>query len=216
MKILAAILILSGMAASAQTRPVKLSSGVMAGQLVHKVMPQYPKEAAWAHVSGSVVLHVIIGEDGIPHDITVVSGPEMLRQPYINAVKQWVYKPYLLNGKSTPVDTTITLILDFGGLVLPKGRIHLSSGELAGLTLEHPVPRYPHFNSKDHITGASLFHVVIGRDGHVLQLDVISGPSKRLPFEIDAVKQYVYKPYLVHGEAVEVDSTVTLQPSFGG
>ena len=86
----------------------------MAGQLVHKVWPQYPEAAKQAHVSGSVVMHVIIGEDGVPRDITVVSGPEMLRQSYVDAVKQWVYKPYLLNGKPVSVDTTVAIILDIG------------------------------------------------------------------------------------------------------
>lgn len=101
--------------ASAQepSQPVRVSSGVMAGQLLHRVMPQYPEEAKRAHVSGSVVMHVIIGEDGTVKEITPVSGPQMLRKPYMDAMRQWVYRPYLLNGKPVPVDTTITLILDF-------------------------------------------------------------------------------------------------------
>jgi protein TonB len=101
--------------AAAQSGPARISGGVMAGQNLTKVAPVYPAEARAAHVSGAVVLHAIIGKDGTVENLTVISGPEMLRASALDAVRQWTYKPYLLNGEPTEVDTTITVNYNFGG-----------------------------------------------------------------------------------------------------
>jgi protein TonB len=60
-------------------------------------------------------LHAIISKSGNVEQLTVVSGPEMLRANAISAVQQWKYKPYQLNGEATEVDTTITVNFSFGG-----------------------------------------------------------------------------------------------------
>ncbi|MGI4757313.1 MAG: energy transducer TonB, partial [Janthinobacterium lividum] len=97
------------------TGPAKISSGVMAGQVLVKTTPVYPPIAKAAHVSGAVVLHAIISKTGSVEQLSVVSGPEMLRANAISAVQSWKYKPYLLNGDPTEVDTTITVNFSFGG-----------------------------------------------------------------------------------------------------
>ena len=89
--------------------PVRISGGVMAGLLRNRVMPVYPPEAKAAHVGGTVVLHAIIGKDGSIENVRVISGPEILQNGAIDAVSQWEYQPYLLNGEPTEVDTTITV-----------------------------------------------------------------------------------------------------------
>jgi protein TonB len=61
------------------------------------------------------VLHAIIGTDGKIQSLNVLSGPAELTQSAIDAVSQWVYKPYLLNGEPTAVETTITVNYSFGG-----------------------------------------------------------------------------------------------------
>ncbi len=77
--------------------------------------PVYPPIARAAHVSGAVVLHAIISKTGQISNLTVVSGPEMLRASAVDAVQNWRYKPYLLNGEPTEVDTQITVNFNFGG-----------------------------------------------------------------------------------------------------
>ena len=84
-----------------------VSGGVMAGNILTKVAPVYPDDARAAHISGTVVLHAIIGKDGVIEKLVVVSGPKELQRAALDAVRQWVYKPYLLNGNPTEVDTTI-------------------------------------------------------------------------------------------------------------
>lgn len=85
---------------------------VMAGQVISRVNPVYPPEAKANKdtVSGPVVLHVIIGKDGSVREIQV---KKSLRKDYdlsaLKAVSEWKYKPYLLNGNPTEVDTTVTV-----------------------------------------------------------------------------------------------------------
>ena len=89
--------------------PIRISGGVAAGQIISKVNPVYPAEAKEQRIQGAVVLRAIIDENGAVQELTFVSGPPELQKSAIDAVKQWVYKPYLLNGNPTPVDTTITV-----------------------------------------------------------------------------------------------------------
>jgi len=89
--------------------PAKISGGVIAGLIINKTTPVYPPIARAAHVSGAVVLHAIISKQGTITGLTVISGPEMLRNNALEAVRTWRYKPYLLNGDPTEVDTTITV-----------------------------------------------------------------------------------------------------------
>lgn len=90
-------------------RVVRISGGVMAGYLVSRVDPVYPEEAKSAHISGAVVMAARIGEDGHVQSLSVVSGPQVLQTAAMDAVKQWVYKPFRLNGDPVEVATTVTV-----------------------------------------------------------------------------------------------------------
>lgn len=85
---------------------IRVSGGVMAGLLVTRIEPVYPADT---EAQGAVVLHAIIGADGRVAKLTVVAGPAMLRDAAVEAVRQWVYKPYLLNGQPVSVDTTVVV-----------------------------------------------------------------------------------------------------------
>lgn len=85
---------------------VRISGGVMAGQIVKKVLPETP----CGPVGGAVVLHAIIGTDGKIEQLSQISGPQgAYGNAFMDAVRQWEYKPYLLNGSPVRVSTTITL-----------------------------------------------------------------------------------------------------------
>jgi protein TonB len=96
-------------AAQQQNGPVRISGGVMAGLNVSKAPPVYPPEAKQKGIRGTVVLHAIIGRDGNVQELAAISGPPQLQESAMEAVKQWVYRPYLLNGEAVDVDTTITV-----------------------------------------------------------------------------------------------------------
>jgi periplasmic protein TonB len=86
---------------------IHVSIGVTSGLLVKKVQPKYPKKARTDGIQGTVVLHVLISEAGDIETAELVSGHPLLAPAAIKAVKQWKYKPYLLEGKPVKVETEI-------------------------------------------------------------------------------------------------------------
>ncbi len=96
--------------ATATTNAASLPGGVIAGHRISYVEPVYPEMAKVGHASGAVLLHAIIGEDGkVDRLVPVASTNPMFTSSAIDAVRKWTYSPYLLNGKPTSVDTTITV-----------------------------------------------------------------------------------------------------------
>jgi len=95
--------------------PVRVAGGVAAGAKIGGENPKYPADARKAHVEGTVVLRAIISTTGDITSLQPVSGPESLRESAIDAVRTWRYKPYLLNGQPTAVETTINVTYSMGG-----------------------------------------------------------------------------------------------------
>lgn len=90
-------------------------SRIMEGNLIRRVDPTYPPMARIARVQGSVVLSAIISKEGIIENIKVLTGHPMLVQAAEAAVKQWRYKPYILNDQAVEVETQITVNFLLGG-----------------------------------------------------------------------------------------------------
>jgi protein TonB len=94
---------------------VRVSSGVSAGMLVRKVTPTYPPLARQARVQGSVMLEAVISANGTIEDLKVISGHPLLVKAAVDAVKQWRYRPYLLNGSPVEVQTQIQVNFTLAG-----------------------------------------------------------------------------------------------------
>ncbi len=86
---------------------VRVSPGVTQGLLITRVQPKYPKKARKKGIQGTVVLHALISKSGDIASLELVSGDPLLAPAAIDAVKQWKYKPYLLQGQPVDVDTQI-------------------------------------------------------------------------------------------------------------
>jgi protein TonB len=97
------------LAMPARPERIRISQGVTQGRLIQKIEPTYPPLARSARISGQVVLSAIISKAGQIEDLTLVSGHPMLVPAAIEAVRQWRYRPYLLNGGPVEVETTITV-----------------------------------------------------------------------------------------------------------
>lgn len=93
---------------------IRVGGNVEAAALVNRVVPDYPTIARDAHVSGTVVLHAIIAKDGTVQELTYVSGPPLLLKAAMDAVRQWRYRPTLLNGQPVEVETTIDVVFNLG------------------------------------------------------------------------------------------------------
>jgi protein TonB len=79
------------------------------------VIPSYPPLARETHTGGTVVLAATISKEGTIINLRIVSGTPMLQQAALDAVSQWRYRPYLLNGQPVDVETTVNVIFTLGG-----------------------------------------------------------------------------------------------------
>jgi protein TonB len=93
----------------ANRRSISLSSGVSAGLLLAPITPVYPSIARSTHTQGTVVVHALISRDGRILAATMLSGNPLLQASALQAVREARYRPYLLNGQPTEVDTTFTI-----------------------------------------------------------------------------------------------------------
>ncbi|MGH9712007.1 MAG: energy transducer TonB [Candidatus Acidiferrales bacterium] len=95
--------------AAASTPPVQRSMGVMEASLLRRVLPVYPPIARAAHICGTVELRAIIAKDGTVRELEAASGNPLLVQAALAAVRQWRYRPTLLNREPVEVETHITV-----------------------------------------------------------------------------------------------------------
>jgi protein TonB len=93
----------------AAPKRLAVSQGVAEGLLLHRVVPAYPELARRARISGAVTLRAVIGKEGTIENLRLTSGHPMLAQAALDAVRQWRYRPYLLNREPVEVDTEITV-----------------------------------------------------------------------------------------------------------
>lgn len=92
------------------TKPQKISSGVMEASLIHRIEPPYPPIARIAHVQGDVTFQAFISKQGMIENLRPIGAVHpILLQAALDAVKQWRYRPTLLNGEPIEVETTITI-----------------------------------------------------------------------------------------------------------
>ena len=98
-----------------QVQRIRVGGNVQQANLIHQVMPLYPEIAKTAHIQGTVILHAIIAKDGTVQELQYISGPPLLMRSAMDAVRQWRYRPTLLNGEAVQVDTTISVVFTLGG-----------------------------------------------------------------------------------------------------
>jgi protein TonB len=89
---------------------IRVSTPVVEGMLIQKTMPIYPIIARDTHTQGTVMLAAVISKTGTIESLRVISGPPMLQQAALNAVKTWRYRPYLLNGEAVEVETSVNVV----------------------------------------------------------------------------------------------------------
>ena len=92
-----------------QEGPLRIGGNVKEPQLLSHVMPQYPLTAKEAGIQGDVVIQTTVDEHGNVVNMKVVSGPMMLRQPALEALKRWKYAPSTLNGQPISVQMSVTI-----------------------------------------------------------------------------------------------------------
>lgn len=94
---------------------VRVSQGVVQGLKVRDAKPTYPPLARQARIQGVVILQALISKTGDIENLQLISGHPMLAPAAIEAVKQWKYKPYLLNGEPVEVETQVQVNFTLSG-----------------------------------------------------------------------------------------------------
>jgi TonB family protein len=165
-------------------------------------------------IQGVVRFNATIGTDGHVRDLQVISGHPLPIRAAKEAVQQWVYRPTLVNGKPVEVSTEIDFPFNLsedtsasGGSEAPPPptRVHVGSNVQAAMLVKSVEPVYP----RDvWVEGTVRFTAIIGMDGHIQNLQLISGPPQLAPAAVNAVTQWVYRPTMLNGKPVEVVTTI--------
>lgn len=215
--------------AAQTTNPETLPPDSKSLEVVKVVKAVYPLEAERDELQGQVVIKFHVSETGDVEQAEVVSGNSVLAGAAVNAAKKWKFKPFIRNGHAEKVATNIRFDFAFkdkvtdvkiapsaassadgnDGSQSPK-RVRVSAGVTQGLVLHKVAPVYPPDAKRARIQGTVVLAAIIGKDGRIKDLHVLSGPAALTDAAVGAVEQWQYRPYLLMGEPVEVDTTVTV------
>jgi len=170
--------------------------------------PQAPQPAprTVVHQPGTVVVQptwegVVIAPSVIPHGIPNPGPPEVLGP---STLSQWAQ-----DNQATGPDP-------FAGtnskpIVRPKPEaVRVSSLVVAGLLIHKAVPVYPPIAKATHTQGTVVLEATISKRGTIENLHVVSGPPLLVQAALDAVSTWLYRPYLLNGEPVDVETTVNV------
>ena len=188
--------------------PARTGGQITQAQLISRKGAVYPKEAKEAGVTGDVKLAITIGKDGLVTNVKVLSGHPLLAQAAEDAVRQWVYKPTLLNGQ--PVETESSVMIHFVGDGTPAPPSASPSGPPAG-RLQNAVLIYrKDAQAPQGVSGVVRARATIGKDGRVNNVQVPEGDARLRDAAIEAIRQWRYRPAMQNGEPVESDVEITV------
>jgi len=201
---------------------------VMRPLRIKKIDPEYPAAALKDRIQGTVVLDAKISAEGAVEGVVRVSGDPALVPAAMDAVKKWTYIPYDKRGKLIPVVSTVRLTFSLaeherigtvsepdlmeeevvvGHAAVPE-RVRVSAGFSKELLVHKVNPEYPHDARVQHIQGTVLLQTTIDKEGNVSKLELISGDSALAPAAMEAVRQWKYRPYLLNGQAMEMETQI--------
>jgi TonB family protein len=189
-------------------------SGAVKPKLVKQVKPVYPKEAKEKRLQGKVIVEAVAGKDGKVKDVRPVSSPDpLLTQAALEAIRQWAYDPFLVEGAPKEVMFTVTVVFRLDGVNSQD-----ASGALTRLEdaqkpklVRKVNPVYPEEAAKNKVQGTVVLEAVIDESGKVKALRMLKSPDKLLTqAALDAVKAWEYEPFVKDGKAKKVAFTVTV------
>jgi TonB family protein len=210
---------------------------VAPARLIKRTDPIYPLEARQRVVQGAVVMKATIAADGSVKNFKITNGDPILRNAARDAVTQWRYEPERIEGVASAVDTTITLNFSMGDTLKqtlfdltqtqtgadgveiaapaplpapPAGVTRISGRVMAGQLEKKIDPVYPADAIAADARGDVVLLATITKTGEVSDVQAVSGPYRFRDAAVNAVKQWRYSPYMVEGEAVDVQTTIKL------
>ncbi len=210
--------------------PVRVGSRVMANKLVHKVDPEIPGRPGSSRPLAQFILSIVVDKNGVVQQVKVLQGAEdhpPSNSAATDAVKQWRYEPFLLDGKPVPVRTTVFLRLPRAEALGTSGfhgsphaeqifnePIHVGQNVMADRLIHRVDPEIPSGLETDRPLGLVILSVVVGKDGAVQQVTVVRGDKGDPGLNsaaVNAVRQWRYEPFVFHGKPITVRTTVLLR-----
>lgn len=194
---------------------VRLAS-VARPKKIKRVNPVYPEEALKKRIEGHVILEAVIDKNGRVRDTRMIATPDpLLTTAAEEAVKQWVYEPYLVDGIAKEVLFTVTVTFALDPDAAAKKNVGNAATRLEDSKRPRKIkdvkPVYPAEAMEKKIEGIVVMETMADEQGKVRSIRIVSSPSQLLNVAaLSAVKQWEYEPYIVDGKAKPIVFTVTV------
>ena len=207
--------------------------------VIKKEQLKYPRLALLEDIQGSVLVRVVISQAGDVEKTEVLSGDPILARATVESVNKWKFQPVVRDGIPVKVSTNLNFnfafkdkVVDYEPHVQPSapaeskagasGKPSAASSPLflpqkttAGMLIHRVQPVYPPEAKAARIQGSVVLAAIIAKDGSVKNLRVISGSRALVGAAVGAVQQWRYRPYMLNGEPVEVESQITVNFTIG-
>jgi len=177
-------------------------------RLIHKVEPKYPEAAIKAKVEGEVVIEATTNIAGDVVEAKILQGHPLLGQAAVEAIKQWKYEPFIIEGEKIPVQFTVMVNFRLPSKSKDKP-IALSSQQRPKL-VKKVNPQYPPGALKAGVSGKVVLEATTSKEGDVTDIVVIDGHPLLNPAALEALRQWKYEPYLIKGVKQPVKFTVVM------
>jgi TonB family protein len=186
-----------------------VSGSVRAATLVKRVTPQYPAEAKAARIEGAVRFTALLGKDGTVKDLQLISGHPLLVQAAMDAVKQWVYQPTLLNGEAVAVRTEIVVNFTLDAPLTPAGAYRIGNGVSAPRVASKQEPEYSQEARIARLQGTVTVSLVVGEDGMPRNIRVLKSLGLGLDEKaVEAIGLWRFTPGEKEGKPVPIIATI--------
>ena len=191
---------------------VKITDAIPPPRLIRKVSPVYPEAAREAGVEGVVILEARTDTEGRVKNVRILKSVPLLDQAAIDAVKQWVYEPLVINDqpKEAIFTTTVRFHLNGKGKQEP-GEKALTGEVLVPKLIRKVDPVYPEAARKAGIQGVVLLEATTDEKGNIAAVRVLQSIPGLDQAAIDALKQWKYEPVIIEGKPKSVVFTVTIR-----
>lgn len=201
--------------------PVRAVGDVKPPKLIKKVDPVYPEDARKEGIEGAVIIEATTDIYGRVVDTKVLRSVPELDKAAMDAIKQWVYEPIIIDGEPNGVIFTVTCVFklkdkaekdkaDAEKEKSEKPPVR-ATGEIKPPKLIKKVdPVYPEDARKEGIEGAVIIEATTDIYGRVVKTKVLRSVPELDEAAMDAVKQWIYEPIIIKGEPNGVIFTVTL------
>jgi TonB family protein len=192
-------------------RRITVGGGVQQAKTKKTVDPEYPLQALAAGIQGVVRFYVVIGTDGTIQHLIPTEGHSLLLPAAIDAVKQWIYQPTLLNG--VPVEVVTQVDVFFNSPRSPAAAeaasaLRIGGGVSAPVPISRAEPVFPKGIDPEVTNARVLLLIIVGTDGSVTKVEPLRGDPAFFENAIQAVKQWKFKPGMKQGEPVPVRANV--------